>query len=89
MMDALPSPLDLAHFQVAFVVVSHLLFPAFAIGLANFLVGLEKLWSWAKQSTSVEVFACLRKASTVLPAGRSSSFNPRNLTNNTYAWWLL
>jgi hypothetical protein len=88
MMNALPSPLDLAHFQFAFVVVWHFLFPAFAIGLANFLVGLEKLWSWAKQSTSVEVFSCLRKASTVLPAGRSSHFNPRNLTNDTYAWWL-
>jgi hypothetical protein len=40
-MDALPSPLDLARFQFAFVVVWHFLFPAFAIGLANFLVGLE------------------------------------------------
>ena len=89
MMDALPSPLDLPRFRFASVVVWHFLFPAFAIGLANFLVGLEKLWSWAKQSTSVEVFGCLRKASTVLPAGRSSSFNPRNLTNDTYAWWLL
>ena len=88
-MDALPNPLDLESVQFAFRLVRHFLFPAFAIGLANFLVGLEKLWSWAKQSTSVEVFACLRKASTVLPAGRSSSFNPRNLTNDTYAWWLL
>jgi hypothetical protein len=87
MMDALPNPLNLARF--VFIMMRHFLFPAFAIGLANFLVVLEKLWSWAKQSTSFEVFGCLRKASTVLPAGRSSSFNPRNLTNDTYAWWLL
>ena len=86
MMDALPSPLDLPRFRFASVVVWHFLFPAFAIGLANFLVGLEKLWSWAKQSTYVEVFGCLRKASTVLPAGRSGSFNLRILTNDTYAW---
>ena len=88
-MDVLPSSLDLARFQFAFVVVWHFLFPAFTIGLANFLVGLEKLWSWAKQSTYVEVFGCLRKASTVLPAGWSSSFNLRNLINDTYAWRLL
>jgi len=86
MMNALPNPLNLARFQFTFVVVRHLLFPAFAIGLANFLVGLEKLWSWAKQSTYVETFGCLRKASTVLPAGRSSNLNPRNLTNDTYGW---
>ena len=41
MMDALLSPLDLPRFRFASVVVWHFLFPAFAIGLANFLVGLE------------------------------------------------
>jgi len=60
--------------------------PRLRFGLANFLVVLEKLWSWAKQSTYVETFGCLRKASTVLPAGRSSNLNPRNLTNDTYGW---
>jgi cytochrome bd ubiquinol oxidase subunit I len=38
-MDVLPSSLDLARFQFAFVVVWHFLFPAFTIGLASFLVG--------------------------------------------------
>ena len=89
MMDALLSPLDLPRFRFASVVVWHFLFPAFAIGLANFLVGLEKLWSWAKQSTYVETLGCLQKASTVLPAGRSSNLNPRNLTSDTYGWRLL
>ncbi len=52
--------------------------------MANFLVVLEKLWSWAKQSTYVKTFGCLRKASTVSPAGRSNNLNPRNLTSDTY-----
>ena len=87
MMDALPNPLNLARF--VFIMMRHFLFPAFAIGLANFLVGLEKLWSWAKQSTYVETLGCLQKASTVLPAGRSNNLNPRNLTSDTYGWWLI
>jgi cytochrome d ubiquinol oxidase subunit I len=56
MMDALPSPLDLARFQFAFVVVWHFLFPAFTIGLASFLVVLEGLWLWTKRDIYLDVF---------------------------------
>jgi cytochrome bd ubiquinol oxidase subunit I len=55
-MDALPSPLDLARFQFAFVVVWHFLFPAFTIGLASFLVVLEGLWLWTKRDIYLDVF---------------------------------
>ena len=44
MTEMLPSALDLARFQFAFVVVWHFLFPAFTIGLASFLAVLEGLW---------------------------------------------
>src|SRR5437763_366355 len=40
----LPSAVDLARFQFAFVVVWHFLFPAFTIGLASYLAVLEGLW---------------------------------------------
>ena len=55
-MDALPSPLDLARFQFAFVVVWHFLFPAFTIGLASFLVVLEGLWLWTNRDVYLDVF---------------------------------
>ena len=42
--DALPSALDLARFQFAFVVVWHFLFPAFTIGLASYLAVVQTLW---------------------------------------------
>ena len=42
----LPSALDLARFQFAFVVVWHFLFPAFTIGLASYLAVLEARWLW-------------------------------------------
>ena len=41
----LPSAVDLARFQFAFVMVWHFLFPAFTIGLASYLAVLEGLWS--------------------------------------------
>ena len=37
----LPSALDLARSQFAFVVIWHFLYPAFTIGLASFLAVLE------------------------------------------------
>src|ERR671927_341218 len=40
----LPSAIDLARFQFAFVVVWHFLFPAFTIGLASYLAVLEGFW---------------------------------------------
>ena len=55
-MDVLPSPLDLARFQFAFVVVWHFLFPAFTIGLATFLVVLEGLWLWTNRDVYLDVF---------------------------------
>jgi cytochrome d ubiquinol oxidase subunit I len=54
--DALPSALDLARFQFAFVVVWHFLFPAFTIGLASFLVVLEGLWLGTKRDVYLDVF---------------------------------
>ena len=57
MLDAvLPSALDLARFQFAFVVVWHFLFPAFTIGLASFLAVLEGLWLWTGKSVYLDVF---------------------------------
>src|ERR1700760_4322792 len=57
-MDAsmLPSALDLARFQFAFVVVWHFLFPAFTIGLASYLAVLEALWLWTKRDIYLDVF---------------------------------
>ncbi|UFN49323.1 cytochrome ubiquinol oxidase subunit I [Roseomonas sp. OT10] len=52
----LPSALDLARFQFAFVVVWHFIFPAFTIGLASFLAVLEGLWLWTGRSVYLDVF---------------------------------
>jgi len=52
----LPSALDLARAQFAFVVVWHFLFPAFTIGLASFLAVLEGLWLITKRAIYLDVF---------------------------------
>ncbi|WP_282572232.1 cytochrome ubiquinol oxidase subunit I [Roseomonas acroporae] len=54
--EALPSALDLARFQFAFVVVFHFLFPAFTIGIASYLAVLEGLWLWTKRDVYLDVF---------------------------------
>ncbi|MFC0408623.1 cytochrome ubiquinol oxidase subunit I [Roseomonas elaeocarpi] len=57
MIDSLlPSALDLARFQFAFVVVWHFLFPAFTIGLASYLAVLEGLWLWTGRAVYLDVF---------------------------------
>jgi cytochrome d ubiquinol oxidase subunit I len=55
-MGHLPSALDLARAQFAFVVVWHFLFPAFTIGLASFLAVLEALWLITKRPVFLDVF---------------------------------
>ncbi|MBB5695196.1 cytochrome ubiquinol oxidase subunit I [Muricoccus pecuniae] len=52
----LPSALDLARFQFAFVVVWHFLFPAFTIGLASYLAVLEGLWLWTGKAVYIDTF---------------------------------
>ncbi|CAN5367738.1 cytochrome ubiquinol oxidase subunit I [soil metagenome] len=52
----LPSALNLARFQFAFVVVWHFLFPAFTIGLASFLAVLEALWLITKKPAFLDTF---------------------------------
>ncbi len=54
--DALPSALDLARFQFAFVVTFHFLFPAFTIGLASYLAVLEGLWLWTGREVYLDLF---------------------------------
>ena len=55
-MTHLPSALDLARAQFAFVVVWHFLFPAFTIGLASFLAVLEGLWLATRKAVYLDVF---------------------------------
>src|SRR6478736_1509025 len=52
----LPSAVDLARFQFAFVVVWHFLFPAFTIGLASFLAVLEGLRLRTGRDTYLDVY---------------------------------
>ena len=52
----LPSALDLARSQFAFVVVWHFLFPAFTVGLASFLAVLEALWLVTKRAVFLDTF---------------------------------
>ena len=52
----LPSALDLARSQFAFVVVWHFLFPAFTVGLASFLAVLEALWLATKRAVFLDTF---------------------------------
>ena len=53
---SLPSAVDLARFQFAFVMVWHFLFPAFTIGLASYLAVLEGLWLATGNSVYLDVF---------------------------------
>jgi cytochrome bd ubiquinol oxidase subunit I len=48
--------LDLARFQFAFTVSFHIMFPAFTIGLASYLVVLELLWLKTGQDVYISVF---------------------------------
>jgi cytochrome d ubiquinol oxidase subunit I len=52
----LPSALDLARSQFAFVVVWHFLYPAFTIGLASFLAVLEGCWLATKRAVFLDTF---------------------------------
>ncbi len=52
----LPSALDLARSQFAFVVIWHFLYPAFTIGLASFLAVLEALWLATKKALFLDTF---------------------------------
>ena len=52
----LPSALDLARSQFAFVVVWHFLYPAFTIGLASFLAVLEACWLVTRKSVFLDTF---------------------------------
>lgn len=46
----------LARFQFAFTVSFHIIFPAFSIGLASFLMVLEALWLWKKNPAYLRLF---------------------------------
>jgi cytochrome d ubiquinol oxidase subunit I len=53
---SLPSAVDLARFQFAFVMVWHFLFPAFTIGLASYLAVLEALWLATGRAVYLDTF---------------------------------
>src|SRR5438309_1554158 len=53
---SLPSAVDLARFQFAFVVVWHFLFPALTIGLASYLAVLEGLWLATGKAVYLDTF---------------------------------
>ena len=46
----------LARFQFAFTVSFHIIFPAFTIGLASYLMVLEGLWLWKKDNAYLKLF---------------------------------
>ena len=46
----------LARFQFAFTVSFHIIFPAFSIGLASYLMVLEALWLWRKDAAYLRLF---------------------------------
>ena len=60
MLDALTA-LDLARIQFAFTVSFHIIFPAFTIGLASFLLVLESLWFWTRDDAYATLFAYWKK----------------------------
>jgi cytochrome d ubiquinol oxidase subunit I len=60
MLDAL-SALDLARIQFAFTVSFHIIFPAFSIGLASYLLVLEGLWFWTRDEAYATLFAYWKK----------------------------
>src|SRR5712671_3862171 len=48
--------LELARIQFAFTMSSHIIFPAITIGLASYLVALEGLWLWKKDTTYRDLY---------------------------------
>lgn len=53
--------LTLARMQFAFTVLFHIVFPAFSIGLASYLAGLEGLWLWKKNQVYKDLFNFWKK----------------------------
>ena len=49
-------PVVLARAQFAFTMSFHIVFPAFSIGLASFLMVLEALWLWTGRDTYLNLF---------------------------------
>ena len=50
------SALDLARAQFAFTISAHIIFPAFSIGLASFLMVLNGLWLWRGDPVYLRLF---------------------------------
>lgn len=50
------TPLELARIQFGFTVSFHIIFPAITIGLASYLVVLEGLWLWRKDSVYRDLY---------------------------------
>jgi len=48
--------LGLARIQFGFTMSSHIIFPAITIGLASYLVALEGLWLWKKDTTYRDLY---------------------------------
>src|ERR1700686_5490860 len=46
----------LARAQFAFTMSFHIVFPAFSIGLASYLAGLEALWLWTGREVFINLF---------------------------------
>lgn len=55
-MDAVDSALMAARAQFAITISFHIVLAAFTLGLANFLVVLEALWLWRKQTLYLDVY---------------------------------
>ena len=60
MLDALTA-LELARIQFAFTVSFHIIFPAFSIGLASYLLVLESLWLWKRDDAYATLFTYWKK----------------------------
>ena len=48
--------IHLARMQFGFTMAFHILFPAFSIGLASYLMVLEGLWLWTKRQVYLDLF---------------------------------
>src|SRR3977135_4738331 len=48
--------LGLARIQFGFTMSSHIIFPAITIGLASYLVALEGLWVWKKDTAYLDLY---------------------------------
>src|SRR3979409_395162 len=48
--------LELARIQFGFTISAHIIFPAITIGLASYLVTLEGLWLWKKDTTYRDLY---------------------------------